>query len=279
MLIDFVWQVDVGGYELVDRRKDAFKGYLPDGEGNLRRPDGLFWKPRAGEGFYLRAKTEKWRATEPIRHDPRLYERFANLEGNPQRCVDFANAWGLLGVGEWVSSEFSYGDRATPPIEEHLADWFYQAESLRGTILAANRMGAAFIDAVKGYTSASLQLVVRRRASDGRPVAAYRPSSLLNAINAQFAWRLISPEEGPKVCECCGEWFSPKRSDARFCTARCKIRFHRGQCAPLRIADAGAGTQPPMVVLDTSRLTGVPPRGQSTKMLRKPPRQTKEKRK
>lgn len=240
---------------------------VPDDAGNLRRDDGLMITPRPGEGLFLRAKTQSWRASEPVRYDPRLYERFANLESDIQGCVDFANAWGLLGVGEWASRQFSYGDRASPPVEEHLADWFDQAANLRGTILAANRMGAAFIDAVKGFTAAQIQLVVRRRAEDGRPVLAFRPSSLLEAISTQFALRLVAPEEGPRACECCGTWFSPKRSDARFCSARCKIRFHRGQCAPLRVADPFTGSGMLPVVLDIAQLTGLGGIGQPRRRL------------
>jgi hypothetical protein len=36
-------------------------------------------------------------------------------------------------------------------------------------------------------------------------------------------------EPVPMLCACCGQSFTPTRSDARYCSARCRQRAHRSQ--------------------------------------------------
>jgi hypothetical protein len=39
--------------------------------------------------------------------------------------------------------------------------------------------------------------------------------------------RRLSPES--RTCAQCGETFAPKRSDARFCSTRCRVAAHRAR--------------------------------------------------
>ena len=46
----------------------------------------------------------------------------------------------------------------------------------------------------------------------------------------QRAWKLSKRREPQAIpCASCGESFTPKRSDAKFCSDRCRQRMHRGR--------------------------------------------------
>jgi hypothetical protein len=74
-----------------------------------------------------------------------------------------------------------------------------------------------------------VDVVAKRRTSDGLPVLAFTPVSLQSALLLQCAQSLISGAE-IRECEECGTWFESgggkgKRADAHFCSAAHRIRF------------------------------------------------------
>jgi len=52
------------------------------------------------------------------------------------------------------------------------------------------------------------------------------PSSLIGAIYAQMAKELAGGR-AQQSCEFCGDWFTPKRSDAKYCSGKCRTAASR----------------------------------------------------
>jgi hypothetical protein len=74
---------------------------------------------------------------------------------------------------------------------------------------------------------------VRQYARARRRAPGFRPSSYSSCNHAAIA----AEAEGPR-CQQCGAAFTPQRSSARFCSARCRMRHSRNGPVTLTLSEA-----------------------------------------
>jgi hypothetical protein len=158
---------------------------------------------------------------EPLKVDS-LYLRFAELDGSPDSCVEFANTWGLL---EKRAS-------LTNPPSESLRDWQREIKRMKANISHFPSMirvaSSVAVTAIVG--SLDVMLVPNATATE-KPALILKPHSLLQAMNLQAAlW--VAGGGTLVTCEQCGRPFQAgiggkKRSIARFCGDRCRVQHHR----------------------------------------------------
>lgn len=216
------------------------------------------WKPAAGfelvgiergdgppPGRYL---VPRGRALESVAlEDPLLARRFAELEASdPAAVLAFATERGWLGTdleelpaNLWPAArddDERAGDvvGATPSrvVAEPLSAWVREVGSIREALrLAASKKGRAEAqelvnDALSGgkahpRLTATTEPRVRAALLGSGDRVSLHPvaSNLAGALWLQVA-EVLSGDLHQAACVVCGRWFSPSRSDARFCPGR-----------------------------------------------------------
>lgn len=166
---------------------------------------------------------EKWRicqngrgqtTTRPLEIHNTLYTDFANLDGSPESCVVFANAWGLLTTP------------ARAGAEEGLNVWQDKIRRMKMWI----DMGARYGTARMAY----LEVALQPPGPNGKPTLLLNPRTLFDAMLVQFA-QSAATGNSVRTCAQCGRWFEvggkTKRSISKFCTDACRNRYHYEQWA------------------------------------------------
>jgi hypothetical protein len=157
---------------------------------------------------------------EPLRIEG-LYLKFAGLDGSPEACVSFANAYGLLE---------KRASLANPPFES-LRDWQREIKGMKSSISALPTViKVANSRATTAIVGSLDVMLVPNPAPDEKPALVLKPHSLLQAMNLQLAlW--VAGGGTLVTCEQCGQPFQAgigkKRSIARFCGDRCRVQHHR----------------------------------------------------
>ena len=75
-----------------------------------------------------------------------------------------------------------------------------------------------------------LTQIARRQPGRRAPFELY-PSSLIGAIYAQMA-KEVAGGRAQRSCEFCGDWFTPTRSDAKYCSGKCRTAASRAEPSP-----------------------------------------------
>jgi hypothetical protein len=158
---------------------------------------------------------ERFNPLDPVRATS-LAVRFAALDGSPERCVAFANHFGLL------TTPASFG------AQEPLDIWQREIKKMKSLI--------SMTDVVRSTNSrrirmkmATLNVGLQSGLPDTKPALVLWPQTLLDAMIVQFAQSKASGRT-IRACQQCGNWFEQgfdaKRSVAKFCSDRCRNRYH-----------------------------------------------------
>jgi hypothetical protein len=154
-----------------------------------------------------------------------LYLRFANLDGSPESCRAFAEAWGLLTL------------QARAGAAENVDGWKAEIKKMRSLVssLGVTRGDPGGILAASPavriqFKITTLAVSLESQAPGERPALVMRPENLLAAMQLQLA-KFVAGDGSLRVCKQCGQWFEAGPGDARrsvavFCSERCKNRFH-----------------------------------------------------
>lgn len=164
------------------------------------------------------ARTEK---IQPLQLRPTLYADFAKLDGSAQACLKFASAWGLL---------FTPAKKGA---SETLAQWHRGIREVQGWIFSLDLDNAGQQSSLKSrahrtqeVTMVGVDLVCH---GSGRPTLVLRPQTLLDAMLVQLA-QIAGTGGALRECQQCSTYFETgadnKRSDAKFCSDRCRGRFN-----------------------------------------------------
>jgi hypothetical protein len=205
----FEWPVDEAGYSV-----DDLKPKRPKGRGGARLLDGP-------AGPHISRKGGPLRSTRPLELSPTLFMQFARLDGSDDSCVQFADAFGYLGLFPDQDTE----DRVMAG-GEPLVLWRNCIDGLRRNVEAWRDNPTAFVP-VRDIT------ITRLDASlvpiDGRAALRIRPRSLIGGIQLQFAQAVASGLD-IRTCDHCGKIFETggrgRTRKARFCSDRCRTDYH-----------------------------------------------------
>jgi hypothetical protein len=156
----------------------------------------------------------------PLQTFSELYLAFAKLDGSPEACLKFARLWGLLRQPAKLGAS------------ERLDDWKREINEMRHLVNAAGfvqmggiraRMAKVDVELVSGEPGAFMRL---------------HPATLFDAMIVQLVQSQASGAS-LQTCGQCGRWFevgaAGKRKVAKFCSDRCRNRFHyvqRAQSVP-----------------------------------------------
>ncbi len=211
-LFHFEWYVDQKGYEPVSAQD------LPPGT-----PSPVLLPPPK-HGWYLRRKGGSLRAYRPLEDYRGLFRHFAYLPEEPQAILEFANKFGILGVG-------LSGPPDDENWEEHVHWWHTHIRGVRHIVEGidsgkASSMASIFNQYVEPKMTIRIEAVRPQRAS-----LHVVPTTLLAAIWLQVAGELT---EGTsyKKCRHCPNWFpvGPGTGHKRtkmFCSTRCRVAWNR----------------------------------------------------
>jgi hypothetical protein len=167
----------------------------------------------------IRQMDEANDSIRPLEVRGRLYLDFAELDGSPEKCIQFAQSWGLLGI-----------PHAHAGAEERLSDWRSAIAHMKDAINGLRRAFDQKHPIVSAFGAAIVPVKAKLIADKhGLPRWAFQPETLVDAMRLQAAQAIVSGR-AVHVCEQCGSWFesgaNAKRSIARFCSDKCRAKFH-----------------------------------------------------
>lgn len=206
--LSFEWPVDDAGYQIVapEKRKRSAG----------RRAvilDDVELGPR------IKRRGGTLRMIRPLDHST-LFVDFARLDGSDNSCIEFASRFGYLGPFQ-TEDEDRVGEHG-----ESVLLWRDDIDRMRRNVEAWQANPAAFVlvrEIVMARLEASLVPV------DGRAVLRIRPTSLIGAMQLQFA-QAISTGLDIRNCDHCGKLFETggggRTRKARFCSDRCRSDYH-----------------------------------------------------
>ncbi len=212
-LFHFEWQVDQGGYEIVPAGDDPPA---------IERP--AFEDPHIVGGWYIRRKGGPLRAYRPLESAPGLARLFASLPRGPQALLDFANEFGLLGVGRREHS-------GEPAWEERGDRWH---ESVFGFGLVVRDIDSgnkrAMASAFTKYVAPRMTVRIEVPPT-GRLSLEVAPIDLMSAMWLQIA-REITNETKFRKCLRCPKWFpygpgTGHKATKHFCGDTCRQAWNR----------------------------------------------------
>jgi hypothetical protein len=162
------------------------------------------------------SRRHDWR--RPLQTFSNLYLKFAELDGSPKACLEFARSWGLL------------RQPAKLDASEPLSDWKREIKQMRGLF---NRTQIVKTGGIRArMTKIDVDLVSLGPDINSPTILRFRPPTLFDAMVVQLTQ---SQASGASLASCtqCGHWFevggSGKRSVSKFCSDGCRNRFHYEQ--------------------------------------------------
>jgi len=140
--------------------------------------------------------------------------------GGPRRSIEPGRCQGC--GHEFAPDEIAYVARTTreDPWSRHGYGWGHESYCA---------------DCVKGWHPSWWQVAQQKQprpcVTCGQPMVSFGLWSAAKTCSRQCSWHRprTHVEHEPRACEHCGEEFTPKRSDARFCSVRCRVAAHRGK--------------------------------------------------
>jgi hypothetical protein len=163
-----------------------------------------------------RGRDNHW---EPLKHVPDLYLKFAELDGSGEACMDFAGKYGLLTTPAKIGAA------------ERVEGWQPEIRKMKGLISMVGTVGTHTHSyrMIMRVTEVTVALLSGEPGGDVKPTLVLQPKNLLDAMKVQLA-SAAAGGVSLHTCAQCGRWFpvgdKAKRSVARFCSDRCRLRFH-----------------------------------------------------
>jgi hypothetical protein len=156
----------------------------------------------------------------PLQKYPALYTEFAKLDGCEQSCLQFAKKYGLL---------FDNG------ADETLGVWNGQIQRISETINLCKLSRSDPAEAFRRFGKQSIELWFDARmflsikSSNSAATLDVRAVNLISAIEMQAITSILADHRSVQCIEC-PTWFEigggARRSQSKFCSKRCKDRYH-----------------------------------------------------
>jgi len=185
----------------------------------------------SGRSRVIRQRGAGQEAFKPLAKIDDLDLRFAKLDGSPESFLQFASAYGLLRT------------EAHNGAEESAEEWRHEHDFVRKwlRLLDIENAGKNAFGRTRRLVTGEIRRtyldladlkarLISSELGDPRPFKLLlQPKELRDAIRLQFAQRAASGN-GIATCQQCGTWFevgaAGKRSVSKFCSAKCRNRFH-----------------------------------------------------
>jgi len=195
--INFEAWVDSHGYELSLRKEKGRKSPI------------VWFEPKGGPFVKL----------SPLDFHSTLYKQFADIPDDPDAYLDFMYKFGPITYTH--SPEYGHGwgeEESFSELKDSKSELHEMIEHWRaGSLKYLERDFRAGVEAkLKPYQNGGLSLRLM-------------PRTLYDALLLQFG-QAVSNDRALRACQWCGAWFETgaqsKRTSARFCSDRCRTRFH-----------------------------------------------------
>ena len=186
---------------------------------------------RLGLDTIIRRKGGRLEKTKPFSYHPTLYKQFADLPDDPVAYCKFVNTFGPI--------TYKHQDPAGRTIDKNLnkaAEKLGESFGLlrQKTELMHHIISGWLEDPAEwmpfGENSPHMRFIAQLgRRPDGGRTLRFLPFTLFEAMLLQLC-QAISSDRTIRACAWCNGWFEigakSKRSSARFCSDRCRTRFH-----------------------------------------------------
>ena len=173
------------------------------------------------------AQTATITLCRPLEQNPNLYLELANLDGSEQACLNFAYKYGTLSA----DPRYQFPE---PGYVESLAVWKAQIAHLRDIIrrceLSRDNPREAFRQFGKEDKQLfGVELYLSTKGPNSPAAIDVRGTSLFNAIELQAVQSILQGRRSHQCIEC-SRWFEigvgARRSQAKYCSTRCKDSYH-----------------------------------------------------
>jgi hypothetical protein len=233
--IEFEWWRDAAGYEYVPPEAPGALGRIRRKGGPVRWYRPLDFHPGLFQQFAELSRDVDW---------TRLYSEDERREAIA-RVLKFVEAFGFICQRpnpvdpEWLDEFAGCYD---VPEAEAVDDIFVLSDDMAANIDAWQDSPRALLDLDDGpwlreprpgeAWISDISAVLRPVPPDGRLGLRLIPETLYDAMKLQFA-QMVASGAAVRACKFCGTWFEAgtgsRRADAKFCSTRCKIRFHNAR--------------------------------------------------
>ena len=168
-----------------------------------------------------------WR--RPLEDTPGLYAEFAALDGSEKSCLDFAHKHGVLIVSEYTPENMDAFNIET------VGKWREGIKYIKEVIAFCEYCSSKPAEAFRQFKNKELSLhgpgefSLSMKSSRSPLSLDVRFNSLLAAMEFEAAKSIISGRKSTQCIEC-SKWFEVgsggRRSQAKFCSPRCKDSYH-----------------------------------------------------
>jgi hypothetical protein len=182
--------------------------------------------PRGDRAIYV-AKNATYTLRKPLVENPKLYLEFANLDGSESACLKFAHEYGAM-------SDLRYPGQQ-PGVFDALSQWKGHIRNLQGLIRLCELGRARPAEAFRQFGKrdrrlyGGLEAYVSIESPKAPPTLKIRCEYLLAGIELQAVQSILSGHTTVKCIEC-SRWFEigagARRSQSKFCSTRCKDKYH-----------------------------------------------------
>ena len=174
-------------------------------------PRGRWLVPAVGD-----EDIDAWKAYDPLKVDPPIWQQFHGLDGSEEAIERFANQYGLLSAYA-EGYDIEYWQLEIRKIHDFIFSWVNKRTDNTESLLYL------FNNAHHVYQT-NLQLSLNSRTK--KPELHLHPLHLIAAIWIQLALHLSS-ETGLRLCKWCGEPFlfgsgTGRRKSGHFCSDKCR---------------------------------------------------------
>jgi hypothetical protein len=177
---------------------------------------------------------------QPLDENPSLYAEFAKLDGSEKACLNFAHRYGTLLFDPRNPNAMGPGDT------ERLRIWRGFIDNVRGIIQRCELSRANPREAFRQFgkkdralTDVGLSLSIKN--SNSPATLEMRVPNLITAMELQAIQSILLGGRKSVQCIECSRPFliggGARRSQSKFCSARCKDNYHNRLKAQARRGD------------------------------------------
>jgi hypothetical protein len=175
------------------------------------------------------AKDAKITRYKPLEQNTALYAEFANLDGSKKACLEFAHKYGLL-----QTDLLAVYDPEVLEVVERLAGWRSHIARVKEIIKRCELSRANPSEAFRQFVKKDewlfpVDLYLSVKSPKSPAALDVRTTSLLSAIELQAIQSILEGYQSRQCIECTklikigvGE----RRSHSKFCSTRCKDKYH-----------------------------------------------------
>ena len=166
----------------------------------------------------------------PLEENPSLFTEFASLNGSQKACLDFAHKYGTL------FHPRSFGTSAVEsPVQESFKNWRYYIKNMSDIILRCELSRSNPAEAFRQFGKRDkrlfgVDLFLSIKKSNSPATLEMHAGTLLAGMQLQAIQAILL--DGRKSVQCieCSRPFligaGARRSQSKFCSARCKDSYH-----------------------------------------------------